>query len=202
MLIVFLDFHFYNASDAILNVVNRSVARTLVGDKLCYDENWLRASLQTTLNTGKICLDLQRFPALLRPLAYYFLGSRIKLNESYETAQKLLSGVIRSRKRQGNNTDILQWLMDSYKGKDFDDSFLTNQILFVAIASTRSTATSIVNTLYDMLAYPQYQQPLRDEIRQVLKEYRGWSLSAMQKMKRLDSFIKESQRLNHHLLRK
>lgn len=92
--------------------------------------------------------------------------------------------------------------MDSYKGDKFDVSFLTNQILFVAIASTRSTATSIVNTLFDLITFSQHQQPLRDEITKVLMESGGWSLSAVQKMKKLDSFIKESQRLNHHLLRK
>ena len=73
--------------------------------------------------------------------------------------------------------------MDSYKGDKFDVSFLTNQILFVAIASTRSTATSIVNTLFDLITFSQHQQPLHDEITKVLMESGGWSLSAVQKMK-------------------
>ena len=194
-------FQFYNAAETILNIVNRSTAKPLVGEPLCYNETWLRKSLETTVNTGMICLELQKYPALLRPLVYPFTKSRKKLNDSFETAQKLLSGVIRGRKRGEKNTDILQWLIDSYKGDEFDIQFLTNQTLFVAIASTRSTATSIVNTLFDLIAFSQYQQPLRQEISKVLTECGGWSLSAVQEMRKLDSFIKESQRLNHHLLR-
>ena len=202
VLITPVDFHFYNAAETILNIVNRSTAKPLVGEPLCYNDTWLRTSLETTVNTGKICLDLQKYPSLLRPLVYPFIESRKKLNDSFETAQKLLSGVIRGRERGDKNIDILQWLMDGYKGDEFDVPFLANQTLFVAIASTRSTATSIVNTLFDLINFSQYQHTLRDEITKILMESGGWSLSAVQKMKKLDSFIKESQRLNHHLLRK
>ena len=201
MLITFVGFQFYNAAETILNIVNRSTAKPLVGKPLCYNETWLRKSLATTVNTGMICLDLQKYPAFLRSLVYPFTESRKKLNDSFETAQNLLSGVIRSRKRGDKNTDILQWLMDNYERDEFDLPFLTNQILFVAIASTRSTATSIVNALFDLIAFSEYQQPLRQEISQVLTKCGGWSLSAVKEMRKLDSFIKESQRLNHHLLR-
>lgn len=202
MLIISADFHFYNAADTILNIVNRSAAKTLVGEPLCYDETWLRTSLETTINTGKICLNLQRYPAVLRPLLYPFIEERKRLNDSFETARQLLSVVIEGRERDSKNIDILQWLIDSYKGDKVDVPFLTNQTLFVAIASTRSTATSIVNTLFDLLEFSQYQQSLRREIDEAVRECGGWNLQAVQKMKRLDSFIKESQRLNHHLLRK
>ena len=202
LLIIPADFHFYNAAETILNIVNRSAARPLVGEPLCCNETWLRTSLDTTINTGKICLDLQKYPALLRPLVYPFTEGRKKLNDSFETARKLLSGVIKSRGRHSKNVDILQWLIDCYKGDKMDISFLTNQTLFVATASTRSTATSIVNTLFDLIEFSQYQQPLRREIDEAVRECGGWNLAAIQKMKKLDSFIKESQRLNHHLLRK
>lgn len=196
-----IDFQFYNAAETILNIVNRSSARPLVGAPLCYDETWLRTCLETTVHTGTICLELQKYPSILRPLVYPFTRSRKTLNDSFKTAQRLLSVVINVRRTGSKNTDVLQWLMDSYKGDRLDIPFLTNQTLFVAIASTRSTATSIVNTLYDLIAFPHFQELLREEIKTVLKGSGGWSLPAVQEMKRLDSFIKESQRLNHHLLR-
>ena len=201
LLTTFTDFHFYNASETILNIVKRSTARLLVGEPLCYNDTWLSTCLETTVHTGKICLDLQKYPALLRPVVYPFTESRKKLNKSFKMAQNLLSGVIKDRKRGDKNIDILQWLMDSYKEHEFDVSFLTNQVLFVAIASTRSTTASIVNSLFDLIAFSQYQQPIRHEIFNALMESGGWNLSAVQRMKKLDSFIKESQRLNHHLLR-
>lgn len=201
-MLIYIGFRFYKAAETVLNIVNRSAARPLVGEPLCYNETWLRTSLDTTINTGMICLALQKYPAFLRPLVYPFTKSRRSLNDNFDTARELLSSVVKSRERGDKNIDILQWLMDSYKGDVFDVPFLTNQTIFVAIASTRSTATSIVNTLFDLVAFSQYQPPLRHEIDKVLAESGGWSYHAIQQMKKLDSFIKESQRLNHHLLRK
>lgn len=154
------------------------------------------------MNTGLLCRQLQQYPALLRPFIYPFTTGRKNLNHSFDAAQELLSPVIKSRQRGDQNIDILQWLIDRSKGGELSIPFLTNQVLFVAIASTRSTATSIVNTVFDLISYPQYQEPLRLEIKEALTEGGGWSLSTIQRMKRLDSFIKESQRLNHHILRK
>ena len=184
----------------ILNIVNRSVAKTIVGEPLCYDESWLGTSLETTRNTGLHCLNLQKYPAVVRPLINPYLKTRRRLDDSFKTAQDLLSKTIEDRENGGKDVTILQWLIDSGSGAKLDVSFLTNQTLFVAIASTRTTATSIVNALFDLLVFPQYQQSLRDEIGNALKKSGGWGLSAIQEMRRLDSFVKESQRLNPHLL--
>ena len=77
--------------------------------------------------------------------------------------------------------------------------FLTNQVLFVAITAVSSTARSHTNTMYDLIKHVRYQAALREEIRKALIAS-GRSLPALQKMHRLDSFIKEPQRLSHHLL--
>lgn len=184
-----------------MNIVNRSLAKTLVGEPLCYDNRWLQASLETTVNTGLLCRTLQKYPAALRPLLYRFTNARWNLSRSFDMAQELISDNIMHRQRGDKNIDILQWLVDSRKEEKINTSFLTNQTLFIAIASTRSTASSLINTLFDLISFPEYQSPLLQEIETVLAETGGWNLSAVQKMKRLDSFIKESQRLNHHLLR-
>ena len=188
-------FSFFNAGQTILNIVNRSSARALVGEPLCWNESWLHTSLEITVNTGKKIAELQKYPAFLRPLIYPLTTARRRFNESYEIAQGLLSKVIDSRGMGSKNVDIQQWLIDSYKGNALDVPILTIQTVFVAIAATHSTARSIVNTLFDLIAFSQYQQPLRQEIEEVLRESGGWGLPAVQKMKKLDSFIKESQRL-------
>ncbi|KAI8959969.1 cytochrome P450 [Daldinia sp. FL1419] len=197
------EFHFFNAAEAFLNIVNRSMARLLVGEALHRDEQWLRVSLDTTTNTGRLCRELQGYPGLLRPLIYPFLDARKILNHNFDLAQRLLAQVVRERQRGDQNIDILQWLIDSYgglDGKELDIPFLTNQTLFVAIAATRSTASSIVNTIFDIISHPEYQDDLRGEIKDALDTHGGWCLGALQDMKKLDSFMKESQRLNHHIL--
>ncbi|KAI0850469.1 cytochrome P450 [Daldinia vernicosa] len=197
------EFHFFNAAETFLNIVNRSMAKLLVGERIHRDEQWLQASLDTTTNTGRLCKDLRGYPEVLRPLIYPFLEARKVLDHNFNIAQILLAKVVSERRRGDQNTDILQWLIDSYKAADseeLDIPFLTNQILFVAIAATRSTASSIVNTIFDAISHVEYQADLRQEIRMALATHGGWCLGALEEMKKLDSFMKESQRLNQHIL--
>jgi hypothetical protein len=50
--------------------------------------------------------------------------------------------------------------------------------------------------MYDLIAYQEYIQPLRDEIVAVVKEDGSLKKTSLTKLKLLDSFMKETQRLN------
>lgn len=66
-------------------------------------------------------------------------------------------------------------------------------ISFVGIHTTTAFGTHV---LYDLAAYPEYAPILRTEIQEVLQKHGGFSKQALYDMKRLDSFMKESQRLS------
>ena len=53
---------------------------------------------------------------------------------------------------------------------------------------------SFTHALFYLAANPQYIQPLREEVEDVL-EKEGWSKPALGKMRKLDSFLRECQRL-------
>jgi cytochrome P450 len=46
-----------------------------------------------------------------------------------------------------------------------------------------------------LATYPEYVQPLREEIEAVIQE-QGWSKASVAKMTKLDSFVKETMRLS------
>ena len=48
--------------------------------------------------------------------------------------------------------------------------------------------------MYYLAAYSEYIKPLREEIEAVVNEH-GWSKTSMGKMRKLDSLLKESQRM-------
>lgn len=55
----------------------------------------------------------------------------------------------------------------------------------------------IVHMLYDLAAYQEHVEPLREELQAVLSEDGGqFRKSTMSKLRKLDSFMKESQRVN------
>ena len=54
-----------------------------------------------------------------------------------------------------------------------------------------------VQVVYNLCAMPNYIQPLRTEAQTALQENGGaWGIETLSKLRRLDSFLKESQRMN------
>jgi len=49
--------------------------------------------------------------------------------------------------------------------------------------------------LYRLLANPKYLEPLREEVDAVIKE-EGWTKAGVDKMHKIDSFLRETQRLD------
>jgi hypothetical protein len=49
--------------------------------------------------------------------------------------------------------------------------------------------------LYRLLANPEYIEPLRQEVEAVVAE-EGWTKAAMDKMHKIDSFLRETQRVD------
>ena len=54
------------------------------------------------------------------------------------------------------------------------------------------TATQL---LYRLLANPEYLEPLREDVNAAIKE-EGWTKAGIDKMHKIDSFLRESQRLD------
>ena len=54
----------------------------------------------------------------------------------------------------------------------------------------------MTHVIFDLAARPEYIQPLRDEVEQIIA-VDGWTKAAMAKMWKLDSFLKECVRFNN-----
>jgi cytochrome P450 len=53
----------------------------------------------------------------------------------------------------------------------------------------------LTQTLYRLLAHPEYIEPLRQEVEAVVAE-EGWTKAGMDKMHKIDSFVRETQRID------
>ena len=54
---------------------------------------------------------------------------------------------------------------------------------------------SFAYALYRLATFPEYIQPLREEVETVVAQ-EGWTKQAMQRMRKVDSFLKECQRMD------
>ncbi|KAF8844184.1 cytochrome P450 [Paxillus ammoniavirescens] len=86
--------------------------------------------------------------------------------------------------------DFLSWLMDHPEASESSVKDLTLRILAVNFAAIHS----FTQALYNLAANPQYIEPLREEVESIV-EKDGWSQRALVKMRKIDSFLKESQRI-------
>lgn len=66
----------------------------------------------------------------------------------------------------------------------------------MALAAIHTTSNLLTNVIYDLAAYPEYIQPLRDEICAVAAEDGVLKKTSLLKLKLMDSVMKESQRTN------
>ena len=58
-----------------------------------------------------------------------------------------------------------------------------------------AASQSFAYALYRLATFPEYIQPLREEVETVVAQ-EGWTKQAMQRMRKVDSFLKECQRMD------
>jgi len=90
---------------------------------------------------------------------------------------------------------MVRWMAESAKGPDRNPDVLAHNMLFMALAGVHTSSAEATHVLLDPCARSEFMTPLRDEIESTVHEL-GWSLSSINRLKRLDSFMKELQRLN------
>lgn len=144
--------------------------------------------------------DLRDKHWLARPFIYIFLQSRKRLQARIQAGRNMLIPLLKARAEQlpeKPQSDLLQWMTESARGADKAPYRLSDKILFLCLASIHTSSSTAVHTLYDLCQYAEDCVPiLREEITRTIAE-NGLTLASINKMKKLDSFIKESQRINH-----
>ena len=91
--------------------------------------------------------------------------------------------------------------MNEANERDGKPEKLAHRELVITLASIHTSTMAAIHTFYDIYAHPEYIQPLREEVVNCVEEEGGWSRVTFNKMLKMDSFMKESQRLNPPSLR-
>ncbi|KAF8833162.1 cytochrome P450 [Paxillus ammoniavirescens] len=189
------------AFQAIQKVVSRTSNRIFVGLPLCRNPDWIDLNERFALDVAKGAVLIGLFPKVLAPLVARYMTS---VPGSTRRAMKHLGPIIEVRRKHieeygkdwaDKPNDFLTWLMDHPDGSQGSVKELTLRILSLNFAGLHTTSISFAQVLYDLAANPQYMHPLREEVEAIV-ETDGWSKEALGKMRKLDSFLKESQRMD------
>lgn len=172
-----------------------------LGTSACADEEWVDASTGYVLAVFDTIRALKEWPPWMRPFVYRFLPERAAINGQWVKGRKRVRECMQERKRKGGNIDSPATMLDylsSGKNAHMEDD-LEKQVLFqmtLVAVGTVTTFASTVQALYDLVMHPKYIPILREEVDSVPVDENGmFTKQAIPAMQKLDSFIKESQRL-------
>lgn len=189
----------------LLRIVAIASGRILIGPELCRTEEYLDAAINYTIELMGARQAVDALPPWKRPFVASRLPAVKQLNQRLKQADAFMEPVVRARLealKDPNNEkqdDMLQWAIDDqFKARGKCDIRKQVRIqLGVSFAAIHTTTLTSTNVFYDLAAYPEYIEELRAEIRTVLAEHGGvFTSTALQAMKKLDSFLKESQRFH------
>ncbi|KAI3390348.1 hypothetical protein diail_10007 [Diaporthe ilicicola] len=207
------------AYETMVRIIAATGSRMLGGKAASRDPEWLETAALYSMDVVSVAVMLRPYPAFLRPLIAPWLEGTKTLERHLRTAKKTFSAIfaqrmalqqqkqkqVADRSGTGGDTqrpvDMMQWMVDSARGSDRNPDVLSHNMLFLSLAAVHTSAATTIHALFDLCANPEYIEPIRDEVRSALaKSGDKWTLSAIAGMKKLDSFMKESQRLNQAVL--
>ncbi|KAM0170711.1 hypothetical protein ACHAPF_008819 [Botrytis cinerea] len=183
-----------------IELITSASARAFVGPELCRDAEWLATATGYTIDSGNVATNLKKHYRFLHPVIAPFLKSYKQIRNRFSVARKLLLPLIRERRSTSakEHPDMVQWLIDSARGSDAETDKLVTRMLFLNAAAIHTTAEVATNAILDLCARPEDVKTLKKELTMVNEEAEGVDISVrtLSSLKMMDSFIKESHRVN------
>ncbi|KAF2008890.1 cytochrome P450 [Aaosphaeria arxii CBS 175.79] len=187
--------------DVFLEIVGHMTSRILVGKELAKS-----SLLRHTYSDFATCVFvasslLKILPSIVRPLVAPFLPQLWRIKLHHRNLRKILLPGIRKRLQEPTSDpgerNMLDWLIEA-SGPNPDELSIVERQMGISFAAVHTTTNHMSNVLFDLAArWDEYAPELIAEYREALVEDGGvLSKTTIAKLSKLDSFMKESMRLN------
>ncbi|KAK6087007.1 cytochrome P450 [Seiridium cupressi] len=188
--------------DTVLHLVARLSSRVFLGKELCRNERWLEIAKNYTVDGFTASFLLRMVPSILRPVAYWLIPQCRSCRRAVADAHKIIDPEVERRVRAVDEAmargekpkktaDAIGWIHEVSRGRKID--YVSAQ-LSLTLAAIHTTTETTAQALFDVCQYPEVVEAVRKEIVEVIGEY-GWAKTSLYKLKLMDSFLKEGQRL-------
>ncbi|KAK7680563.1 hypothetical protein QCA50_016345 [Cerrena zonata] len=184
-------------------VIQKLVARVsnyaFVGYPMCRHDKYLELAIKHSDHIAWTRKLLIMFP---RPLKYLVARFARRTRNNVLEGQKILLPLIQERIRIVKNNDkdnapqdVLQYITEAALSKNKGIEGISRSIFATNWAAIHTSSSTFVYALLDLAAHPDYASEMREEVERVIGE-EGWTKDAMTKLWKVDSFMRESLRLN------
>ncbi|KDR68411.1 hypothetical protein GALMADRAFT_231377 [Galerina marginata CBS 339.88] len=184
-----------------MKIMSRTSNRLFVGLPLCRNPDYVELNEQFTMDVIQGGLTIGMFPAIFRPALNHLL-TRVpsSIKRAIAHAGPLFEAQMNQERKLGKDdpnrpNNLITWLLEEAEDpsrRNLPD--LVIRLLTVNFAAIHTTSMALTHILYDLAAYPEYAEPMRQEVENIIKA-EGLTKVSVIKMRKVDSFIKESQRL-------
>ncbi|KAJ7920455.1 cytochrome P450 [Mycena leptocephala] len=189
------------AQPSMKKLIARAINRIFVGLPVCRNEGYLELMMKFGIDAAIRAQVINLLPSFLQPVLGPFISSR---KQSVRRSAKYLKDLINYRIGQeekfgrdwsGKPNDFLSWLLEVLPHYEKNVPIITARILLTNMSALHSTAAILTHAVFDLTTNPQHIASLREEVEKVVGEL-GWTREAINKMPRVDSFLRESQRMH------
>ncbi|KAI3337517.1 cytochrome P450 [Xylariaceae sp. AK1471] len=179
-------------------VITRATSRMAGGKALAHDPEWVTAAISYALTAFNASQKIKSLPWPVRRLVAPWLSEiRKDVPWCFSVAARVAIPILEHREQTGEEaTDFLQFLKDNTKGAERENSFISHLLLMMAFASTHSSVLTIGALIYDLCAYPELVDIMREEYEGIVDKDGNIPRGGFNKMVKMDSIMKESQRIS------
>ncbi|KAI1176314.1 cytochrome P450 [Nemania sp. FL0916] len=180
------------------------IERTWVGLPLSRQEDWIKATTTYMTDVAKAAAAIKAWPPALRPFIAPLLREVKSLKSNRSDVIRMIKPLIQDQFRRGSiekhdlpaGGELFTWIIQRYKGTITAEKVARDELM-ATFSSLYTVAATFTQAVFDLAARPEYVEPLRDEIAMILAEDPELiQKTSLLKLKKMDSFIKESQRMN------
>lgn len=189
--------------EGMTRVITRATSRMAGGKTLSQDREWISAAISYAVWAFTAAQKIKKVPAPLRRLVGPFLSEvRKEIPWSFSVAARVAVPLLEQRSRTGEEAnDFLQFLKDTAKGAEKEDKFISHLLVMVAFASIHTSVATIGSLVFDLCQYPELVDMIREEYEGIVDQNGNIPKGGFVKLVKMDSIMKESQRLNPITLR-
>ncbi|KAI1384973.1 cytochrome P450 [Hypoxylon trugodes] len=171
-----------NAYDLLFSFIHRISSVVFVGKSHCHSPVWTDAVTALAVDVEITKFILLPFPSFLRRFIAPLIPQRNRVFRQRTAVRNVL-------------------FPRSEKIGIKDEPAITARLLILTGAALHTSSMAITHAIFDLCSMPEYVEPLRSEAKEALAQDNGkWQVSTIKRLRRLDSFLKESQRVNQSTL--
>ena len=194
---------------ALSKVASLMSGRAFVGLPLSRDPEWVEATTTFTQDVSRAYIYLHGLSWWARPVLAPFSAQVKSLMRHRRMNVDKLGPLLAAKQSEKPKVDkqgqykahsppggeMLDWFMSGYNKPPTAHQLARDQLL-ATFASIYNLSNALSYLIFDLAAYPHYVDELRQELQDVAGEQGVINKTTLPRLRKLDSFVRESQRLS------